>query len=110
VKADKRRTPPVPPPLPPPPPPPKGPKALAEQNIRTAAKKIGKQCNMGRAGIVSVRVDADLAKNSVLPTLTGPQSTAAGCVATALRAVKPLKKPAEGNLILNLNIAVGAAR
>ena len=108
AKVDTKRTPPVP--TPPPPPPPKGPKALAEQSIRTAAKKIGKQCNMGRAAIVSVRVVANLANNSVEPTLTGPQSTAAGCVSTALRAVKPLKKPAEGLLVLNLNIAVGAAR
>jgi len=90
--------------------PPRDPRLIADQTIRAAAKKIGNKCSTGRPTIVGVKIVADLAKNSVEPTLTGMQSTAATCVVQALRGVKPLKKAATGSISLTLNVVVGAGR
>lgn len=86
--------------------PPESPVQQAERSLRSAAKTIGKTCRGGRGSVVIVKVTADLAKNTVVPTYTGQDSMAARCVIAALNEVKPLKKPATGSVTKTLVIDV----
>lgn len=78
----------------------------AERYLSSAAKKIGKECHGGRGALMKVRLVADLAKNAVVPTHTGQNSTMTDCVITKLKTLKPLKKPATGSVTMDLLIEV----
>lgn len=97
-------------PKPPEPPrPPESPGQQAERSLRSAAKKIGKACRAGRGSVVTVKVVADLAKNTAVPTLTSQDSMPAQCVIAALRRLEPLRKPATGSVTVTISVEVLAA-
>ena len=92
-----------------PPPPSETPEQQARRNLEAAGKKIGKACRGGRGGDVTVKVAADLVKNTVVPTRISQDNSIAQCVIAKLNGLEPLKKPAKGSTTLTLVIKVPAA-
>ncbi len=84
----------------------KDPKLQAQATIIAAASKIGKLCKAPRADVVEIKINADLAANTVSAQLMGRQNTPAFCVKQKLEAIKPLKKPAQGTASFTIKVSV----